>query len=166
MIIPCASFPFFLRNFPGGDCVANWFKSSVQSVRREPTVECVYNTYSSSRATVRRWSTFRPTDRRTCAARRGVAVRSHAGSGRGRRADSSGSVCRRPARRSPADDPSPAAGTEDLPTTNTSVGHEPAGHEPAGHEPAIGGSQARQRWVTSPPPDTRLPDRSVSLQNQ
>ena len=46
------------------------------------------------------------------------------------------------------------------------AGHKPAGHEPAGHEPATGGSQARQRWVKSPPPDTRLPDRSVSLQNQ
>ena len=40
------------------------------------------------------------------------------------------------------------------------------GHKPAGHEPATGGSQARQRWVKSPLPDTRLPDRSVSLQNQ
>ena len=27
----------------------------------------------------------------------------------------------------------------------------PPGHEPAGHEPATGGSQARQRWVKSPP---------------
>ena len=42
-----------------------------------------------------------------------------------------------------------------------SVGHKPAGHKPAGHEPAIGGSQARQRWVKSPPPDTRLTGRLV-----
>jgi len=33
----------------------------------------------------------------------------------------------------------------------SSPGHEPAGHEPAGQKPATEGSQARQRWVNSPP---------------
>jgi len=37
---------------------------------------------------------------------------------------------------------------------------------PPDKSPPGGGSQARQRWVKSPPPEPRLPDRSVSPQNQ
>ena len=42
-------------------------------------------------------------------------------------------------------------GPDISPPATSPPGHEPAGHEPAGHEPATGGSQARQRWVKSPP---------------
>jgi len=42
-------------------------------------------------------------------------------------------------------------GPDISPPATSPPGHEPAGHEPVGHEPAIGGSQARQRWVKSLP---------------
>ena len=42
-------------------------------------------------------------------------------------------------------------GPDISPPATSPPGHEPAGQEPAGHEPATGGSQARQRWVKSPP---------------
>jgi len=80
--------------------------------------ETATKTYNSSRAMIRRWSTFRPTDRRTCGWRRGVSVRSLLGSERDTLAGSSGSAIHTPAHHWLADHRRTAPDTEDLVNTS------------------------------------------------
>jgi len=69
----------------------------------------------------------------------------------------------KPAGHKPAGTRARRAGHKPAGTRARRAGHKPAGTRArrAGQKPATGGSQARQRWVKSLPPDTRLPDRSL-----